>query len=115
MNRSTYLLCDLCLLILLIAVFSYPQEKRPLALDYPDINKKCSITKGEWNGRADWKAKCTLRVSNDEMHIDLFDLELIAAHPATLKEAQASVERWMSRTSVELLKRNGYTTERKKK
>jgi hypothetical protein len=96
------------------------QEKRPLAADYPLIDKKCSMTAEAWGTSQTWKASCRLYVyrKKDAGYTEgvvLFDLPLVLAMPATFGEASKAVEKWLSRQSVELLRRNGYPVDGKKK
>lgn len=105
---------------LLLVLSVSAQEKRPLAADYPLVEKKCTITAREWSGKPDWLAKCRLYIYRqvNEKQTDgfvLFDLPLIQAHPATFNEASKAVEKWLSRQSVELLRRNGYPMDGKEK
>lgn len=105
----------------LFAGAALPQESaRNLSAEFPEWDKNCKITLRDFGGKADWLAHCRLkvfkRVSGGETEsLDLFDLDLVQAHPAALREAQAAVETWVTKSSVELLRRNGYKVDAEKK
>lgn len=106
--------------LLFTALSVFAQEKRPLAESFPLIDKKCSMTAEAWGTKQTWKASCRLYVyrKKDAGYTEgvvLFDLPLVLAMPATFNEASKAVERWLNKTSVELLRRNGYPANGKKK
>ena len=99
------------------------QDKKLLAEEFPLVDKKCSITSRDWNGKQDWVASCKLFVfkkvgETQTEGVTLFDLPLVMGHPSTFEEASKAVGRWLAKSSNEILFRNGYTvssSKRKKK
>ena len=94
------------------------QDKKPLAETYPLIDKKCTLTLEKFGEKPTWKAKCRLYVYRKTEGdwtegVTLFELPLIQAQPATWEEASKAVGKWLSKSSVEILKRNGYLAGKK--
>ena len=48
-----------------------------------------------------------------ERGLILFELPLVQIHPQSLADAQKSVERWIEKSSIEILRRNGYKVDEK--
>ena len=111
---------QVAVLALATALSVSAQEKRPLALDFPLVDKSCKITQESIGSKPDWVAKCKLYVYrnlNEKVTegVTLFELPLVQAHPASFEEASKAVGKWLEKSSVEILKRNGYLKEEKGK
>ena len=131
-----WILVVLTLAVTMAAAAQETPVDEKLASRFPKTESSCKTTQQQWQVRTkiikrlaadgktvihdvtaiyanDWRPHCKLRVYHEtpegvqEGRI-LFDLDLALAHPATLKEANAAVERWVSKRSIEILKRNGY-------
>ena len=96
------------------------QNEKPLAEEYPLVDKKCTLTLEKFGEKPTWRAKCRLYVYRKTEGdwtegVTLFELPLVQAQPATWEEASKAVGKWLSRSSVEILKRNGYLKEKEEK
>jgi len=89
--------------------------------EYPILEQRCTKEQRKWAGKSDWQAHCKLAVWKEieQTGADgvirktregcvLFDLDLILPHPASYKECEKRVERWMFKDAPEILKRVGW-------
>ena len=132
-DKIIWLTLDALLLLFLWALITLGQEQPiTLASQWPEFTKHCDIKARDWNGHRDYVARCILKVyrnvpetkvengvvnttMREEYGPTLFDFPLTQAHPATFAEASKSVGRWLEEASNEILRRNGYISEKEKK
>ena len=92
-------------------------QNAKLAEQYPFIDKKCTLTLEKFGEKPTWRAKCRLYVYRKTEGdwtegVTLFELPLVQGQPAKFSEASRAVQIWLEKSSVEILKRNGYLKEK---
>jgi len=89
--------------------------------EYPILEQSCVKEQRTWGGKSDWQAHCKLAVWKEVEQKNpngtvtkiregcvLFDLDLVLPHPASYKECEKRVERWLFKDAPEMLKRAGW-------